>query len=228
MEEAALDDIIDRLLDVRNGRPGKPVNLTEQVRACAGKAVRAGRPGRRPVGIAPDLCRRCPQEIRLLCLTAKEIFMGQPNLLELEAPIKICGTRAARWRALVLLPELPAIAPRPPSQETSTASTPTCCGYSSTAASRPRPTTCSWATTLTAASRAWRPSACCWRTRCVCTCVRVGKGGAGEAGLGYAGRRTPPSGKGGGWPAGQAAGRGAPCHGGAVREPALHPDPFTD
>ena len=30
-------------------------------------------------------------EIRQLCLTAKEIFMGQPNLLELEAPIKICG-----------------------------------------------------------------------------------------------------------------------------------------
>lgn len=31
------------------------------------------------------------QEIRQLCLTAKEIFMSQPNLLELEAPIKICG-----------------------------------------------------------------------------------------------------------------------------------------
>ena len=31
------------------------------------------------------------QEIRQLCMTAKEIFMSQPNLLELEAPIKICG-----------------------------------------------------------------------------------------------------------------------------------------
>jgi hypothetical protein len=59
-EEAVLDDVIDRLLDVRNGRPGKQVQLTEQ-------------------------------EIRQLCLTAKEIFMSQPNLLELEAPIKICG-----------------------------------------------------------------------------------------------------------------------------------------
>ena len=56
-----LDDIIDRLLEVRAGRPGKQVQLTEQ-------------------------------EIRQLCLTAKEIFMSQPNLLELEAPIKICGT----------------------------------------------------------------------------------------------------------------------------------------
>lgn len=31
-------------------------------------------------------------QIRQLCITAKEIFMSQPNLLELEAPIKICGT----------------------------------------------------------------------------------------------------------------------------------------
>lgn len=60
-EEAMLDDVIDRLLEVRAGRPGKQVQLTEQ-------------------------------EIRQLCLTAKEIFMSQPNLLELEAPIKICGT----------------------------------------------------------------------------------------------------------------------------------------
>ena len=60
MEESLLNDIIDRLLDVRNGRPGKQVQLTEA-------------------------------EIKQLCMTAKEIFMGQPNLLELEAPIKICG-----------------------------------------------------------------------------------------------------------------------------------------
>jgi hypothetical protein len=30
-------------------------------------------------------------EIRQLCLTSKDIFLAQPNLLELEAPIKICG-----------------------------------------------------------------------------------------------------------------------------------------
>jgi len=64
MEEGLLDDIIDRLLDVRNGRPGKQVQLTEQ-------------------------------EIRQLCITAKEVFMSQPNLLELEAPIKICGAQAS-------------------------------------------------------------------------------------------------------------------------------------
>ncbi|KAM7485456.1 hypothetical protein LguiA_001465 [Lonicera macranthoides] len=30
-------------------------------------------------------------EIRQLCMQSKDIFMRQPNLLELEAPIKICG-----------------------------------------------------------------------------------------------------------------------------------------
>lgn len=31
-------------------------------------------------------------EIRQLCIQSKDVFMQQPNLLELEAPIKICGT----------------------------------------------------------------------------------------------------------------------------------------
>ena len=30
-------------------------------------------------------------EIKSLCLKAREIFMQQPILIELEAPIKICG-----------------------------------------------------------------------------------------------------------------------------------------
>lgn len=30
-------------------------------------------------------------EIRAICLKAREIFLSQPMLLELEAPIKICG-----------------------------------------------------------------------------------------------------------------------------------------
>jgi hypothetical protein len=59
-DQTQVDEIIERLLDVRNGKPGKQVQLAEN-------------------------------EIRMLCLSAKEIFMSQPNLLELEAPIKICG-----------------------------------------------------------------------------------------------------------------------------------------
>lgn len=60
MDQGMLDDIIRRLLEVRNGRPGKQAQLSET-------------------------------EIKQLCAASKEIFLQQPNLLELEAPIKICG-----------------------------------------------------------------------------------------------------------------------------------------
>ena len=30
-------------------------------------------------------------EIRKLCIASRDVFMSQPNLLELKAPIKICG-----------------------------------------------------------------------------------------------------------------------------------------
>ena len=47
--------------------------------------VRGSRPGRQ-VNLSEA-------EIRGLCTNAREIFMQQPVLLELEAPIKICGAR---------------------------------------------------------------------------------------------------------------------------------------
>lgn len=31
-------------------------------------------------------------EIKQLCSVSRDIFFNQPNLLELQAPIKICGT----------------------------------------------------------------------------------------------------------------------------------------
>lgn len=60
IETAVLDDIINRLLEFRNARTVRQVQLSEN-------------------------------EIRALCTTSREIFLSQPNLLELEAPIKICG-----------------------------------------------------------------------------------------------------------------------------------------
>ena len=51
--------------------------------------VRGNRPGK-PVQLQE-------YEIKHLCTKAREIFINQPILLELEAPIKICG-------ALSLLP----------------------------------------------------------------------------------------------------------------------------
>lgn len=46
-------------------------------------AVRGSRPGRQ-VNLTEN-------EIRFLCIKSRDIFAGQPVLLELEAPIKICG-----------------------------------------------------------------------------------------------------------------------------------------
>ena len=47
--------------------------------------VRGSRPGKQ--------VQLLESEIRGLCTSAREIFMNQPVLLELEAPIKICGAR---------------------------------------------------------------------------------------------------------------------------------------
>lgn len=46
--------------------------------------VRGARPGKQV---------QLPEhEIKFLCTKAREIFINQPILLELEAPIKICGS----------------------------------------------------------------------------------------------------------------------------------------
>ena len=62
--------------------------------------VRGSRPGKQ-VNLSET-------EIRNLCTKAREIFMNQPVLLELEAPIKICGAApaglGARSRAAAALP----------------------------------------------------------------------------------------------------------------------------
>jgi len=45
--------------------------------------VRGSRPGKN--------VQLTETEIRNLCLKCREIFLSQPILLELEAPLKICG-----------------------------------------------------------------------------------------------------------------------------------------
>ncbi|XP_038981012.1 serine/threonine-protein phosphatase PP1 isoform X1 [Phoenix dactylifera] len=42
-------------------------------------------------------------EIRQLCMVSREIFLSQPNLLELEAPIKICGDIHGQYSDLLRL-----------------------------------------------------------------------------------------------------------------------------
>jgi serine/threonine-protein phosphatase PP1 catalytic subunit len=49
--------------------------------------VRGSRPGKQ--------VQLLEKEIRYLCTKAREIFISQPILLELEAPIKVC--KYSRW-----------------------------------------------------------------------------------------------------------------------------------
>lgn len=46
-------------------------------------AVRGSRPGKN--------VQLSESEIKNLCMKSREIFLSQPILLELEAPLKICG-----------------------------------------------------------------------------------------------------------------------------------------
>ena len=58
-------------------------------------AVRGERPGKQ-VALEDN-------EIRMLCVRAREVFMSQPILLELEAPIKICGDIHGQYSDLLRL-----------------------------------------------------------------------------------------------------------------------------
>jgi serine/threonine-protein phosphatase PP1 catalytic subunit len=65
-----IDEIITRLLDIRNGQPTSFLSETE---------------------------------IRALCAKSREAFISQPVLLELEAPIKICGDIHGQYYDLLRL-----------------------------------------------------------------------------------------------------------------------------
>ncbi|KAI8032488.1 Serine/threonine-protein phosphatase PP1 [Camellia lanceoleosa] len=80
MDPSLLDDIINRLLEVR-GKPGKQVQLSES-------------------------------EIKQLCVVSRDIFLQQPNLLELEAPIKICGDIHGQYSDLLRLFEYGGLPPQ--------------------------------------------------------------------------------------------------------------------
>ncbi|KAI8827708.1 Serine/threonine-protein phosphatase pp1 [Chytriomyces hyalinus] len=71
-QEIDIDSVIDRLLEVRGGKPGRQVQLAEH-------------------------------EVRYLCNKSREIFISQPILLELEAPIKICGDIHGQYYDLLRL-----------------------------------------------------------------------------------------------------------------------------
>jgi serine/threonine-protein phosphatase PP1 catalytic subunit len=57
--------------------------------------VRGSRPGKN--------VQLTEAEIRGLCLKSREIFLSQPILLELEAPLKICGDIHGQYYDLLRL-----------------------------------------------------------------------------------------------------------------------------
>src|SRR6266496_1501753 len=78
--EPDLDSVIERLLE------GMPSLLFcfQGLKDLIYFSVRGSRPGKQ--------VQLAEYEIRFLCTKAREIFINQPILLELEAPLKICGT----------------------------------------------------------------------------------------------------------------------------------------
>ncbi|KAJ7148321.1 serine/threonine-protein phosphatase PP1 [Mycena filopes] len=74
-------------------RSQKPVDLDSVIDRLL--EVRGNRPGK-----FVDLQEH---EIHYLCTTAREIFLAQPILLELEAPIKICGDTHGQYYDLLRL-----------------------------------------------------------------------------------------------------------------------------
>jgi len=114
--------------------------------------VRGSRPGKQ--------VQLLEAEIRYLCTKAREIFISQPILLELEAPIKV--STVANINTFTIGS---ADTELPRSAATFTDNTTISYDSSSTADSPLRRTTCSSVTTWTEANNHWRPSASFWRTR---------------------------------------------------------------
>ncbi|CAD6221895.1 GSCOCG00005228001-RA-CDS [Cotesia congregata] len=94
-----IDNLIQRLLDVF-----KTPNEQQVVQPKKGRltdiflsdfSVRACRPGKSVI--------MTEAEVRGLCLKSREIFLQQPILLELEAPLKICGDIHGQYTDLLRL-----------------------------------------------------------------------------------------------------------------------------
>lgn len=89
--EINIDNLIQRLLE---GRPRIQRKDLGQSKIYF-FSVRGSRPGK--------TVQMSENEVRGLCLKSREIFLQQPILLELEAPLKICGDIHGQYTDLLRL-----------------------------------------------------------------------------------------------------------------------------
>jgi len=74
-------------------KPGDELNVDEIIDKCL-----------EPLGQKPGKMIQVPEpQLRLLCSQAREVFLEQSALLELEAPIKICGDIHGQYHDLLRL-----------------------------------------------------------------------------------------------------------------------------
>lgn len=92
--EPDLDSIIERLLEGTH-YPLPFLRPIARISALTRYPVRGSRPGKQ--------VQLAEYEIRYLCTKAREIFINQPILLELEAPLKICGDIHGQYYDLLRL-----------------------------------------------------------------------------------------------------------------------------
>lgn len=88
-----IDSIISRLLEGKR-IPHNPIPKWK-LNSILHISVRGARPGKN--------VQLSENEIRSLCLKSREIFLSQPILLELEAPLKICGDIHGQYYDLLRL-----------------------------------------------------------------------------------------------------------------------------
>ncbi len=92
-----IDSLISRLLEGELKRQSFNFSLSGSVviSFCFNFLVRGTRPGK--------TVQMTEAEVRGLCLKSREIFLQPPILLELEAPLKICGDIHGQYNDLLRL-----------------------------------------------------------------------------------------------------------------------------
>ncbi|CAK9067274.1 unnamed protein product [Durusdinium trenchii] len=94
-EDLANDDIIEKCLEAKGGQRQLIMNNCQTSRKEVELYSSAGKPGK--------LVQIPEGQVKSLCTAARTIFLDQSPLLELEAPLKICGDVHGQYHDLLRL-----------------------------------------------------------------------------------------------------------------------------